>query len=257
MFLFGIVIGLIIAALFYHKSTLFSAIDHIQVKRQRNRRTSIQFGEMDLTRIAFFEHLRKQDSRRYTVVVDRSGSMSEKVGGFFSGSKWTEVCKSVQYIVQAIMAADSEGMYLWFFSNAKPDTFNNLKTTQEVVNAFGSVNPFGATKLGKVLIPVFERHAAGGRPESVLVITDGFPTDPARLVQTLVHASKATQDMTVSIVQVGTDTYATKYLEELPGKLKEAGMVKDIVDITTTEEMDRHKANLQTLVDQLINDLKA
>eukprot|EP01117_Protostelium_nocturnum_P007574 TRINITY_DN2711_c0_g1_i5.p2 TRINITY_DN2711_c0_g1~~TRINITY_DN2711_c0_g1_i5.p2 ORF type:complete len:221 (+),score=72.37 TRINITY_DN2711_c0_g1_i5:1031-1693(+) len=218
-------------------------------------------GKMDLTKISFFNHLLNQDNRRYTVVVDRSGSMTEKTGGLFSSTKWSQVSKAVQFIVQAVNSSNDEGMSLYFFSNGLPDVKEGLKSAQQVFDAFASVQPFGASKLGKVLIPVFKKHIElGDNPESVLVITDGLPTDPARLRKTIVDVTnmiKGPQTLSITIIQVGEDGPATKFLEGLKEGLVKEGQRFDIVDIVTGDQLKANQSSLESMVDQLINALKA
>ena len=138
---------------------------------------------------------------------------------------------------------DPDGITLYFFSSAF-NTINNVKTSEEVMSHFESKsNQFGnSTDLAKVLQEALKPdRVPRARPETILVITDGTPDNRNDVQKALIYATKNymkdDNDLSVTIIQVGDDSSATRWLNELDDGLVEKGAKYDIVDIMTAEAL--------------------
>ena len=97
---------------------------------------------------------------------------------------------------------------------------------------------FSSTDLAKVLedavLPdtVISASDKTHRPETILVITDGVPDNRKAVVDVIVKATKAItrdEDLSITFIQVGDDSSAAKWLDELDNNLE--GAQFDIVDV--------------------------
>jgi hypothetical protein len=78
-----------------------------------------------------------------------------------------------------------------------------------------------------------------GKPETILVITDGIPNSRSRLEKTILRYTKTMKkrsELLNSIVQVGNNKSARNWLNGLEAKLKTKGAKFDIVDTCTAKE---------------------
>jgi len=81
-----------------------------------------------------------------------------------------------------------------------------------------------------------------GKPESILVITDGAPDDPDAVEDILVRATlnsylmTQADDICITIVQIGDDIMATSWLEGLADRLMAKGARYNIVDVLPCKE---------------------
>jgi len=78
-----------------------------------------------------------------------------------------------------------------------------------------------------------------GKPETILIITDGAPNSRIKLEKTIknyTNTMKNRSELLISIVQVGDDVSARTWLSGLEASLKTKGAKFDIVDICTAKE---------------------
>jgi hypothetical protein len=81
------------------------------------------------------------------------------------------------------------------------------------------------------------------KPETILVITDGVPDDPAAVEETLIQATrnarimKSSNDLCISIILVGNDTAAATWLQGLTSRLRANGALFDVVDIVHCDDL--------------------
>ncbi len=74
-----------------------------------------------------------------------------------------------------------------------------------------------------------------------MVVTDGEPDDKLAVMRTIVAATKRLdrdEELAVSLVQVGKDPSATRFLKALDDDLVEAGAKFDICDTVTLDDME-------------------
>jgi uncharacterized protein with von Willebrand factor type A (vWA) domain len=181
--------------------------------------------------------------RDYTLIIDKSGSMMtpDQAGG---RSRWVAAQESTLALAAKCEQFDPDGITLYLFSG-KHKRFENVTSTK-VSQIFGENEPSGSTNLAGVLQHAFDsffsRYQNGqGRPETILVITDGEPDDQRAVMKVIVEASRkliADEHLAVTFVQVGADPGAKRFLKILDDDLQKAGAKFDICDTVTVDEME-------------------
>jgi len=177
-------------------------------------------------------------NRDYTMIADRSGSMSDPVGNGNSTSRWDSVRESAVAVSRKINESDPDGITLYTFSD-KFTRFDNVGP-EKVDEVFRNTDPVGSTALHLVLHHAFDnyftrRDKGLSQPngESFFVVTDGRPDDEAAVVREIVAATKRVnnpKELSLTFLQVGDDAHATEFLHRLDDELAPAGAKYDIVD---------------------------
>ncbi|MGC9502807.1 vWA domain-containing protein [Baaleninema sp.] len=195
------------------------------------------------------------DNRDYTLIIDRSGSMSEQDQAE-GKSRWETVRDSALALAKKCEEFDPDGITVYLFSS-KFRRYDNV-TTEKVERIFAENTPVGKTDLAAVLEDAlnnyFDRKKRGqAKPngETFLVITDGEPDDRKTVIKLIIQASRQIdrdEELALSFIQVGTDPKVTEYLKALDDRLTEAGAKFDIVDTVPLEDMKG-----QSLSDVLLN----
>lgn len=182
------------------------------------------------------------NGRDYTLILDKSGSMATKdqPGG---RSRWFAARESAAALAAKCEELDPDGLTLYVFGS-RFKRYENV-TAGRVARVFDENEPSGGTDLAGVLAHAFgsyfDRRAKGGRPETILVVTDGEPDDGAAVIKTIVAASRKLdrdEELGVSLVQIGTDPNARRFLKLLDDELLPNGAKFDIVDTVTLDEME-------------------
>lgn len=183
--------------------------------------------------------------RDYTLVIDKSGSMStpDQRGG---RSRWDEAKESTLALARKCEQFDPDGITIYLFSG-RFKRYDNV-TSNKVEQIFTENDPMGTTNLAGVLLDAtenyFKRKAAGQvKPagETILVITDGEPDDRKAVMEVIVNASRKMErdeELAISLIQVGADPGATKFLKALDDQLESVGAKFDICDTITMNEME-------------------
>jgi uncharacterized protein with von Willebrand factor type A (vWA) domain len=183
--------------------------------------------------------------RDYTLIIDRSGSMAlkDQAGG---RSRWAVARESAEALAARCDELDPDGITLYLFASR----FKRYESVNaaSVRRAFLENEPCGGTDLARVLEDAFEQYLGRKRAgkakrggETIVVVTDGEPDDPRAVMRTIVEASKRIdrdEELGVSLVQVGNDPGARRFLKVLDDDLERAGARFDIVDTVTLEEME-------------------
>ncbi len=185
------------------------------------------------------------DNRDYTLIIDKSGSMStkDKPGGL---SRWQIMQESALALANKCEELDPDGITVYLFSG-KFKRYDNV-TAAKVDTIFKENDPSGRTDLAGVLNDAlgnyFQRKAKGQTPangEIVLVVTDGEPDDRKAVMQVILEATQKLdrdEELAISFIQVGTDASATAFLQILDNDLGRAGAKFDIVDTITMNDME-------------------
>merc|ERR1711871_872327 len=199
-----------------------------------------------LAQTNFVEKLNVIDSNRdYTIIVDRSASM--KLQG-----RWKSAEQAIKILSAAACKCDEDGITLYFFSSHSKTSkgefpafhkFENVKTEKEVMKYFADpkVGPKGGTDLTRVLKDACSIEASKTKAQSILVITDGSPDDPKSSEELVVELSKQCDNdsqLNITMVQVGNDEKADKYLDTLDTKLGPMGTKFDIVDCVPFKKIE-------------------
>jgi vWA found in TerF C terminus len=185
------------------------------------------------------------ENRDYTLIIDKSGSMStkDKPGG---ASRWQIMQESALALANKCEELDPDGITVYLFSG-KFKRYDHV-TAAKVGTIFQENDPSGRTDLAAVLSDAlsnyFQRKAQGQTPangEIILVVTDGEPDDRKAVMDVILSATQKLdrdEELAISFIQVGTDEAATKFLKILDDDLGRAGAKFDIVDTITMNDME-------------------
>jgi hypothetical protein len=183
--------------------------------------------------------------RDYTLIIDKSGSMSmaDQPGG---RTRWDIAQESTLALARKCEQFDPDGITIYLFSG-RFRRYDNV-TSDKVAQIYMENDPMGRTDLAAVLKDAFDdyfrRKGAGQtKPngETILVITDGEPDDRKAVMRVIIEAAnKIDQDeeLALSLIQVGRDKTATQFLKALDDELQGVGAKFDIVDTITIEDME-------------------
>ena len=195
------------------------------------------------------------EDRDYTLIIDKSGSMStpDQAGG---RSRWDIAQESTLALARKCEQFDPDGITVYLFSG-RFKRYENV-TANKVGQIFMENDPMGTTDLASVLKDAtdnyFQRKASGAtKPngETILVITDGEPDDRKAVMKVIIEASRhmeRDEELGISLIQVGSDATATRFLKALDDELQGAGAKFDIVDTVTLDDMEN-----MTLAEVLLN----
>jgi von Willebrand factor type A domain len=183
-------------------------------------------------------------NRDYTLIIDRSGSMGlrDQPGG---RSRWAVARESAEALAAHCDDLDPDGITLYVFAG-KFRRYDNVHAPR-VQQVFLENEPCGGTDLAGVLAHAFDSYFTRKRAgkvkdgETIVVVTDGEPDDKTAVLRTIVDAARKVEreeELGVSLVQVGTDPQATRFLKVLDDDLVGAGARFDIVDTVTLDEME-------------------
>jgi len=182
--------------------------------------------------------LRRLAEIKTVIVVDDSMSMQE-------GNLWEQAREALAGIVDIANQYGSKGADIHFMHS--DDYAPNMQVKSEVIGLFNRVLPEGddtptGAKLGQVIdhyLPLVEHERSTHEPITILVITDGLPTDQADLERVIVDAAHrldrhhVKQDMFgIQFVQIGTDPAAAELLHSLDNHLVNRYKIRDMVDST-------------------------
>lgn len=193
--------------------------------------------------------------RDYTLIIDKSGSMStpDQVGG---RSRWDIAQESTLALARKAEQFDPDGMTVYVFSG-RFKRYENV-TSAKVAQIFQENDPAGTTNLASVLQDAlnnyFQRKASGQtKPngETILVVTDGEPDDRKAVFEVIINATRQMErdeELGISIIQVGADPQATKFLKALDDQLQGVGAKFDICDTITLDDLED-----MSLADVLMN----
>lgn len=193
--------------------------------------------------------------RDYTLIIDKSGSMSapDQQGG---KSRWDIAQESTLALARKCEQFDPDGITVYVFSG-RFKRYEDV-TSNKVAQIFQENDPAGTTNLASVLQDAtnnyFQRKAAGQtKPEgeTILVVTDGEPDDRKAVMEVIITASRQMErdeELAISMIQVGSDPQATKFLKALDDQLQGVGAKFDICDTITLDDLED-----MSLADVLLN----
>lgn len=185
------------------------------------------------------------EERDYTLIIDKSGSMStpDQPG---NRTRWQAAQESTLALARKCEQFDPDGITVYLFSG-RFRRYDNV-TSDKVAQIFQENDPSGTTDLAGVLKDATDsylrRKASGDiKPngEIILVITDGEPDDRKAVMRVIIEASRQLdrdEELAISLIQVGKDQTATRFLKALDDELQAAGAKFDIVDTITLDDME-------------------
>ncbi|PFH49798.1 hypothetical protein AMATHDRAFT_146821 [Amanita thiersii Skay4041] len=187
-------------------------------------------------------------SLKSVVLVDDSSSMY--------GRLWPAAREALAGVVEVNSKYSTEGVDVYFMNNTRSEL--NLKSGTAVRQLFNSVIPQGETPTGarledlfKIYLPLIENPKSTYRPITLIVITDGEPTDDPKGV--IASAARRLDQQKVpfgrfgiQFVQIGDDPDAAEALRELDDDIEAEYGVRDMVDSTRY-----HPSNPEFTVDTM------
>ncbi|MBN3990668.1 MAG: VWA domain-containing protein [Nostoc sp. NMS2] len=185
------------------------------------------------------------ENRDYTLIIDKSASMStpDKKNG---KSRWLALQESTFALATKCEEFDPDGITIYLF--AKEFQRYDHVTSAKVKQIFTENIPGDTTNLAGVLQDAinnyFQRKAnSQTKPagEVILVVTDGTQGDRQAVYEIIINATQRLenpQELRISLIQVGADTKATKFLNALDVGLQSVGAKFDICDTITLEELE-------------------
>jgi uncharacterized protein with von Willebrand factor type A (vWA) domain len=192
-------------------------------------------------------------NRDYTLIIDKSGSMStpDQPG---NRTRWQTAQESTLALARKCEQFDPDGITVYLFSG-RFKRYDNV-TAAKVEQIFQENDPMGTTDLAGVLKDATDRYfqtkaTTSTDGETILVITDGEPDDRKAVMRVIIEASQKMErdeELAISIIQVGNDATATRFLKVLDDELASAGAKFDLVDTITIEDMENY-----TLAEVLLN----
>ena len=183
------------------------------------------------------EDLAKRD---YVVAIDLSGSMGT---AHKNTTRYKYAQEQTEAIARKCAEFDADGIDVVLFNN-KLKEYKGVGV-DAITQAFKENEPSNGTDTALMLNSVFDgyftRKAAGtAKPVTLIVITDGEPSDKKAVIKAIVDASNkidADEELAVSFIQVGDDEGARAFLKSLDDDLMPAGAKFDIVDTKNEAEM--------------------
>ncbi|WP_414622666.1 VWA domain-containing protein [Calothrix sp. CCY 0018] len=200
------------------------------------------------------------EDRDYTIIIDKSGSMSAKdqQGG---KSRWEMMQESTLALARKCEQFDPDGITVYTFSN-RFKRYDNVTTTK-IAQIFKESEPIGNTRLAEVLQDAlniyFQRKASGKTKqngETILVVTDGEADDRKAVMKVIIEASwqmERDEELAISFIQIGNDLEATGFLKRLDDELKskdksDGGAKFDIVDTITIDDIENEQLTLKEVL---------
>lgn len=182
---------------------------------------------------AFFSQARAKLARDYILVIDRSGSMS-------SSDRWPQALEAVEFFAGSICDFDPSGITVILFDD-KVIKFENVRDPEFVKKVFHQNPPRGSTDLAKALDTAFSEHFDGSTgATTILVVTDGSPNDAdavKAVIEKAASSISSDEELSVSFIQIGTDTGARAFLKHLDDNLNAKFDIVDVVVPSDLHEM--------------------
>ncbi len=195
------------------------------------------------------------DNRDYTLIIDKSGSMSTK-DQRGNKSRWSVMQESTLAIASKCEELDPDGITVYVFAG-RFKRYDNV-TASKVAQIFTENEPSGSTDLASVLIDATNQYLQRKankqtklNGETIIVVTDGEPDDRKAVMKAIVDVScrlDRDEELAISFIQVGNDPTATLFLKALDDSLQSIGAKFDIVDTVTIDDMEN-----MTLTEVLMN----
>lgn len=168
------------------------------------------------------------------ILVDDSMSMA--------GALWEDAREALAGVADLAAKYGFDGVDVYFLNN--PRYAMDVTDGRDVRQLFDSVIPNGQTPTGQALedilnkyIPFLEDGRLAHKPITIVVITDGVPTDDPKEViinaaRRLDHSGVPDNKLGIQFAQIGNDEDATDALRELDEGIADINGIRDMVDTT-------------------------
>lgn len=177
------------------------------------------------------------------------------IGFDISGSMQTQDCPGettrFSYVMETMKAFigeaakwDPDGVSFYAFNN-KCTEYRDVASVDAINATIGQLRPGGGTYTHLAITAAFKEHKEKGSEQTFFMIfTDGEPTEPEKVKQSIVDITKQVKDekeFRISILTVGNRSPALdQWLTDLDDNLTAAKY--DIVDVERLEDVDFEQA---------------
>ena len=210
------------------------------IKKNAEKAKPAPLGESELQRLSKYD---------ISILLDRSGSMNEELDRFQMGgrvSRWEWCRQQAESLSKQIASVFPSGITVLPFSN-HADRYTNVSAAG-LNRIFIATEPEGSTMLDEAVgleLDHFLFNRSTGRskkPLLMVVITDGSPNDPQKVVDEILHVSRKIERDEVKIVffMIGDDPMSLAFIDYIKSSRIEAGIAFDIVSSHPFPELRAH-----------------
>jgi hypothetical protein len=183
--------------------------------------------------------------------------MGEPVGRGNRTSRWNYAKESAIALARKLDEVDGDGIDVFTFNKS----FQKFApaNADKVASIFSTVSPMGGTDFVPVLTAALDMHFAGSKPTTIIVLTDGEPSNGqegqkalAKLIIGAANKIEGDAELAIQFIQVGDDPGATSFLKKLDDDLQSAGAKFDIVDSKTVDDLEN--TSIEQILLAAVND---
>lgn len=175
----------------------------------------------------------------HIILIDKSGSMGEPSTSLEGRTRWDEAQEFTESYARFAEKVDDDGLTVITF-NSSPTIYDGVKA-DKVHEVFTKCRPSGSTNLAGALEAAFKKKFEAGKKALIMVLTDGVPDSESKVKDAIMNAANKLEsdgDIGIQFVQIGNDTHAKQFLNDLDNNLK--GAKFDIVNSLTREEAEQY-----------------
>eukprot|EP00656_Telonema_subtile_P036245 TRINITY_DN40208_c0_g1_i1.p1 TRINITY_DN40208_c0_g1~~TRINITY_DN40208_c0_g1_i1.p1 ORF type:complete len:428 (+),score=91.44 TRINITY_DN40208_c0_g1_i1:278-1561(+) len=224
------------------------------LSQAENKRASRGLGALTLESLGvtalIFERALSGIQSHYTIVLDKSGSMMKPEEEGEEETRWECAQDCADHMYEALTKQGhwegaslpaASSVDLWLFSS-EAMLWPNIASDEEVETIFESNCPSGTTNMCHVLTGVAQRHTElrPGRCENVLLVTDGEPNNKSAVKELLINSintMSSSEELAISILQMGDDAPATAFLKDLQEHLVSSGCKYNSIEVVPCSAM--------------------
>ncbi|WP_157266477.1 hypothetical protein [Azohydromonas aeria] len=174
----------------------------------------------------------------FVTVFDASGSTSDDdcPGGM---TRWDFMQETALAFTREIGKIDQDGLGVVIGKGSSPVVKDGV-TARDIKELLASYGPGGSTPLHTWLQAAFTLAGKSSKKDLIAVFFDGTPDDKAAVERVLIEQSNKQESddaLTVLFVQIGYDSAAKAWLQQLDDGLTKKGAKFDIVDTATMDDL--------------------
>lgn len=216
------------------------------------RRDPSKVGEMAESVKELTDLQKEALCRQYVIIVDRSYSMTTHDEG---GDRWGAARKAVENMVDVIYHYDVDHSVPFYLFDNEVVFVGELTDSSQVSGVFKDFSPRGSTGLGAALEEALGKYAGSHRPNysvvpgtTFIVLLDGGADDKDHVKDVIRkyinpengYVENHTQ-IAISFVQVGDDSGATHFLQDLDDNMKPLDVIDTKKDDIIYEDGGIHR----------------
>lgn len=180
---------------------------------------------------------------QFIIAFDHSGSMqAQDCPG--NSTRFNYVLETMKAFIVEAAKWDPDGVSFYAFNNHL-SPYPDVKSVEEINTTIGKLKPAGGTATHLAITAAYNEHKQKGSEQTFLMVfTDGEPTDPDAVKQSIIDITNDVKDekeFRICFLTVGVRTaQLDQWLTDLDDNL--TGAKYDIVDIEKMEDVDFESA---------------